>query len=95
MGNVLLEYGIFVARLGRERVLILEEGGVNLPSDVLGMTTAFFPAEAGAARNAALAVFVEEAKRDACSFLINLLVWSCRRIEITESCSDNYRNMKN
>jgi SAM-dependent methyltransferase len=59
-GNVLLEYGIFVARLGRERVLILEEDGVNLPSDVLGMTTASLPAEAGAARNAALAVFVEE-----------------------------------
>jgi 2-polyprenyl-3-methyl-5-hydroxy-6-metoxy-1,4-benzoquinol methylase len=59
-GNVLLEYGIFVARLGRERVLILEEDGVNLPSDVLGMTTVSFPADAGAARNAALAVFVEE-----------------------------------
>ena len=59
-GNVLLEYGLFVARLGRERILILEEDGVNLPSDVFGMTTASFPAEAGAARNAALAVFVEE-----------------------------------
>jgi 2-polyprenyl-3-methyl-5-hydroxy-6-metoxy-1,4-benzoquinol methylase len=59
-GNVLLEYGLFVARLGRERVLILEEHGVNLPSDVFGMTTASFPAEVGAARNAALAVFAEE-----------------------------------
>ncbi|MGH3854491.1 MAG: TIR domain-containing protein [Pseudonocardiaceae bacterium] len=59
-GNVILEYGLFVARLGRERVLILEEEGVNLPSDVFGITTTPFPAEQGAARNAALAVFVEE-----------------------------------
>ncbi len=59
-GNVLLEYGLFVARLGRERVLILEEEGVNLPSDVFGITTVSFPAEPGVARNAALAVFVEE-----------------------------------
>ena len=59
-GNVLLEYGLFVARLGRERVFILEEEGVNLPSDVFGITTKSFPAERGAARNAALAVFVEE-----------------------------------
>jgi 2-polyprenyl-3-methyl-5-hydroxy-6-metoxy-1,4-benzoquinol methylase len=59
-GNVLLEYGLFVARLGRERVLILEEDGVNLPSDVFGITTASFPAVPGAARNAALAVFVDE-----------------------------------
>jgi SAM-dependent methyltransferase len=59
-GNVLLEYGLFVARLGRERVLILEEEGVNLPSDVFGITTTSFPAERGTARNAALAVFVEE-----------------------------------
>ncbi len=59
-GNVLLEYGLFVARLGRERVLILEEDGVNLPSDIFGMATTFFPAEAGMVRNAALAVFAEE-----------------------------------
>ncbi len=59
-GNVLLEYGLFVARLGRERVLILEEEGVNLPSDVFGITTASFPATPGVARNAALAVFAEE-----------------------------------
>jgi len=59
-GNVILEYGLFVARLGRERVLILEEDGVDLPSDVFGITTASFPAERGAARNAALAVFVDD-----------------------------------
>jgi CAP12/Pycsar effector protein, TIR domain/Methyltransferase domain len=59
-GNVLLEYGIFVARIGRERVLILEEEGVDLPSDVFGITTKSFPSERGARRNSALAIFVEE-----------------------------------
>ncbi|MDQ4032117.1 MAG: nucleotide-binding protein [Actinomycetota bacterium] len=59
-GNVLLEYGIFVARLGRERVLILEEEGVDLPSDVFGITTKSFPPERGPGRNAALELFVQE-----------------------------------
>jgi SAM-dependent methyltransferase len=59
-GNVLLEYGLFAARLGRERVLILEEEGVDLPSDVFGITTKSFPSEAGPGRNAALELFVHE-----------------------------------
>ena len=59
-GNVLLEYGIFVARLGRERVLILEEEGVDLPSDVFGITTRSFPSERRPGRNAALELFVQE-----------------------------------
>lgn len=58
-GNVLLEYGLFVARLGRERVLILEEEGVDLPSDVFGITTKSFP-PGGPGRNAALELFVQE-----------------------------------
>jgi SAM-dependent methyltransferase len=45
-GNVLLEYGLFVASLGRDRVMILEEEGVNLPSDVLGIATKKYPANA-------------------------------------------------
>lgn len=59
-GNVLLEYGIFVARIGRERVLILEEEGVDLPSDIFGITTKSFPSEGGARRNSALAILVAE-----------------------------------
>lgn len=59
-GNVLLEYGIFVARLGRERVLILEEEGVGLPSDIFGITTKTFPSGGGAGRNAALELFAQE-----------------------------------
>lgn len=59
-GNVLLEYGIFVARLGRERVLILEEDGVDLPSDVFGITTRSFPSDKGPGRIAALELFAQE-----------------------------------
>jgi len=42
-GNVILEYGLFVAGLGGDRVLILEEEGVNLPSDAIGITTKKYP----------------------------------------------------
>ncbi|MGH8603157.1 MAG: TIR domain-containing protein, partial [Gammaproteobacteria bacterium] len=58
-GNVLLEYGLFVAHLGRERVLILEEEGVDLPSDVFGVTTKSFPPE-GPGRNAVLELLAHE-----------------------------------
>lgn len=59
-GNVLLEYGIFVAQLGRDRVLILEEEGVNLPSDVFGISTRKFPSGGGAALNSALTLVMTE-----------------------------------
>jgi len=36
--NVILEYGMFVARQGRRRTLMLTEPGVKLPSDVAGIT---------------------------------------------------------
>jgi SAM-dependent methyltransferase len=45
-GNVLLEYGLFVASLGRDRVMILEEEGLGLPSDVLGIATKKYPSNA-------------------------------------------------
>ncbi|MDP8929130.1 MAG: nucleotide-binding protein [Actinomycetota bacterium] len=57
--NVILEYGLFVSRLGRDRVLIVEEQGVKMPADVFGITTHRFPADE-AARNAALAEFAEQ-----------------------------------
>jgi SAM-dependent methyltransferase len=47
--NVILEYGLFMGLKGRDRVLIIEEEGVNLPSDVLGVTTLKFRADKGAA----------------------------------------------
>lgn len=41
--NVILECGLFVYRLGRERVRILNEENVSLPTDLLGLTTDQFP----------------------------------------------------
>jgi len=35
--NVILEMGFFIAKLGRERVCILREQDVNIPSDVTGV----------------------------------------------------------
>jgi SAM-dependent methyltransferase len=41
--NVVLECGLFVYRLGRERVRILSESDVSLPTDLLGLTIDKFP----------------------------------------------------
>lgn len=40
--NVLFEFGLFIGKLGRERVFFLQpkEGDVHLPSDLLGITAA-------------------------------------------------------
>ncbi len=35
--NVIMELGWFMARLGRERVLLLHQGSVEIPSDILGV----------------------------------------------------------
>ena len=35
--NVILEFGFFIGRLGRSRVVALYEHGVELPSDILGV----------------------------------------------------------
>ena len=40
--NVILEYGLFLSRLGRERVCILQEEGVSLPTDLSGLTVLRF-----------------------------------------------------
>jgi predicted nucleotide-binding protein len=48
--NVILELGWFMAKLGRERVLILHQGQLEIPSDILGVVYASFRdsvAEAG------------------------------------------------
>ena len=42
--NVILELGWFMARLGRERVAILHQGDLDIPSDILGVI--FMPFEA-------------------------------------------------
>lgn len=35
--NVVFEYGLFTALLGRDRVAVIEQRGVQLPSDILGV----------------------------------------------------------
>ncbi len=43
--NVILEFGLFVGRLGRDRAfLLVEDNNVKLPSDLLGVTLGFFQA---------------------------------------------------
>ena len=40
--NVILELGWFMAHLGRERVAILHQGELEIPSDILGVLTIRF-----------------------------------------------------
>ena len=40
--NVIMELGWFMAKLGRERVLILHQGQLEIPSDILGVVYASF-----------------------------------------------------
>lgn len=61
--NVVLEYGLFVAKLGRERVWILEEEGVGLPTDVLGITTFKFQTAQGSGQNAKLSMSVAKMRQ--------------------------------
>ncbi|MBS1808734.1 MAG: nucleotide-binding protein [Acidobacteria bacterium] len=43
--NVVLEYGLFLAQLGRERVWVLKEEGVTLPTDLNGLNYKVFRSE--------------------------------------------------
>ncbi|MCV7250813.1 nucleotide-binding protein [Mycobacterium hackensackense] len=45
--NVILEWGFFAGRLGRDRVTLLNEEGVELPSDIGGLV--YTPIDAGGA----------------------------------------------
>ena len=42
--NVVFEWGFFVGALGREKVAVLYEESVELPSDILGVTYISFAA---------------------------------------------------
>ncbi len=43
--NVLFEFGLFLGRLGREKVFFLKESGAKTPSDLLGVSLAEFSAK--------------------------------------------------
>ncbi len=58
--NVLLEYGLFTAHMGRRRVAVVQEDGVKLPIDVDGMGVARFSASDEPRRNASLEVAVND-----------------------------------
>lgn len=40
--NIILEFGLFLGALGRERVYLLSVGDAKLPSDLLGLTRLFY-----------------------------------------------------
>jgi hypothetical protein len=58
-----LEYGFFVSQLGAQRVWILEEEGVGLPSGVLGLTTFRFSRESEAALRASIDICIDEMRK--------------------------------
>lgn len=41
--NVVLELGYFIGKLGRDRVIVLNKGGVEKPSDVAGVMYIDYP----------------------------------------------------
>jgi SAM-dependent methyltransferase len=61
--NVLLEYGLFTAHLGRRRVAVVQEDGVKLPIDVNGMGVSRFASTDDPRRNAALELSVNDLAR--------------------------------
>ena len=60
--NVVFELGFFVAALGRSRVAVLYEEGVELPSDMSGVL--YTPLDAGGAWKLALARELRAANLD-------------------------------
>ena len=48
--NVIMELGWFMARLGRDRVVILYQQGIEIPSDILGVVTLRFDESVDEAR---------------------------------------------
>ncbi|MBK9477851.1 MAG: nucleotide-binding protein [Bacteroidia bacterium] len=49
--NVILEFGFFAGRLGRQRAFLFAEYGIKIPSDLGGITQPFFPTTKKSWRN--------------------------------------------
>jgi len=62
--NVILEFGLFAARLGLRRSLILAEAEVKLPSDLRGITYELFETEIEKIAEAVGTHFINEFKQD-------------------------------
>ncbi|MEO1393988.1 MAG: TIR domain-containing protein [Cyanobacteria bacterium J06634_5] len=58
--NVILEYGIFISELGRKRVWILKEEGVELPFDLSGLTVSTFDSTSDIQLEASLELCAQE-----------------------------------
>jgi tetratricopeptide (TPR) repeat protein len=61
--NVILEYGLFLGQLGRERVWIFKERGAELPTDLAGLNHSEFNAENDTKLNADIEVFMADVIR--------------------------------
>lgn len=65
--NIILEFGLFLGALGRERTYLLTTGAVKLPTDILGVTrlpyTARSDGNVGAAVNAAALQIASQVER--------------------------------
>ncbi|UIF88020.1 TIR domain-containing protein [Cupriavidus sp. UYPR2.512] len=63
--NVVLELGMFIGRLGRNRAILMEPRGtkVKLPSDMAGITTVGYKLASGSEIDSALAPAIEKVRR--------------------------------
>jgi hypothetical protein len=57
--NVIFEFGIFIGRLGKNRAFVIQEKGIELPSDVLGNQISSFEKEGGPAQSASLRLVID------------------------------------
>jgi SAM-dependent methyltransferase len=61
--NVVLEYGIFISELGRERVWVLKEEGTDGPTDMDGLTVSPFATDSEPIIEASLDLCIKEIRR--------------------------------
>lgn len=62
--NVLFEFGLFLGRLGRERVFLFLERDIKIPSDLLGVSLPTFSKENGAKQNRTVDQICDQVKKE-------------------------------